>query len=342
MLRKTSIIIASALLYALAAGVCAATVDDYLRRDVVPLGVTTGAGGIELGDLMQDAAAETIRAEIVAPLQQPLTLAAAGQNYTLDSSRYVEVDVEKMVRAAIAPSRSSALSVRVWRRLTETPVNLDIPVEKRVAESEVGVWINDTAKQIAIPAVDASRTVERTGVTITPEKQGRSVDTSSAAKLLREALLDGTRSVQAPIRTIKPKVTSEDFGRVIIVRLDKRKLYLYEGEKLLHTYGVAIGTSAHPTPTGEWKIVNKVFMPSWHNPGTAWAKSMPKSIPSGPSNPLGTRALYLNASGIRIHGTTNNGSIGTAASHGCMRMHRWDIEALYPEVPVETPVYIMR
>jgi lipoprotein-anchoring transpeptidase ErfK/SrfK len=69
---------------------------------------------------------------------------------------------------------------------------------------------------------------------------------------------------------------------------------------------------------------------------------MPATIGPGPNNPLGTRALNLNASGIRIHGTTANSSIGTAASHGCMRMHRWDIEDLYDRVEVGTPVLIVR
>jgi lipoprotein-anchoring transpeptidase ErfK/SrfK len=67
---------------------------------------------------------------------------------------------------------------------------------------------------------------------------------------------------------------------------------------------------------------------------------MPAYIPPGPSNPLGTRALNLDASGIRIHGTTQDWSIGHAASHGCMRMHRWDVEELYELVEVGTPVII--
>jgi lipoprotein-anchoring transpeptidase ErfK/SrfK len=68
---------------------------------------------------------------------------------------------------------------------------------------------------------------------------------------------------------------------------------------------------------------------------------MPPYIPPGPGNPLGTRALNLSAPGIRIHGTIKNYSIGTAASHGCMRMHMWDVEDLYPRVKVGTRVIIV-
>ena len=69
---------------------------------------------------------------------------------------------------------------------------------------------------------------------------------------------------------------------------------------------------------------------------------MPSYIGPGPSNPLGTRALYLDAPGIRIHGTNNIASVGTPASHGCMRMVRHDVEDLYPRVPVGTPIWIVK
>jgi len=67
---------------------------------------------------------------------------------------------------------------------------------------------------------------------------------------------------------------------------------------------------------------------------------MPASIPPGPGNPLGTRAMYLNAPGIRIHGTWSSSSIGTAASHGCIRMLIADSEQLYPLVPIGTTVIV--
>ena len=69
-------------------------------------------------------------------------------------------------------------------------------------------------------------------------------------------------------------------------------------------------------------------------------KDLPLQIPGGPTNPLGTRALYLDAPGIRIHGTWDSSSIGTAASHGCIRMHVQDSEELYPLVPIGTQVLV--
>ena len=82
-------------------------------------------------------------------------------------------------------------------------------------------------------------------------------------------------------------------------------------------------------------------MPRWVNPGSVWAKDMPKVIPPGFSNPLGVRALALNATAILIHGTSNYGSIGSAASHGCIRMRNSDIVNFFPLIGVGVPVDII-
>jgi L,D-transpeptidase ErfK/SrfK len=95
------------------------------------------------------------------------------------------------------------------------------------------------------------------------------------------------------------------------------------------------------TPQGHFEIVNKRVNPTWVNPATTtWGKDEPAVIPPGPDNPLGTRAMDLSAPGIRIHGTPDDASIGHWASHGCVRMHIADAEALFDLVDVGTPVII--
>ena len=117
--------------------------------------------------------------------------------------------------------------------------------------------------------------------------------------------------------TSKPKVTG--FADVILVRTGENRLYHYENGVLAKTYTVATGTPQYPTPKGNFQIVLKRFRPTWVNPDpTGWGKSLPKSIPPGPGNPLGTRAMNLNSPGIRIHGTSNVRSLGTA---GVARLH---------------------
>lgn len=126
----------------------------------------------------------------------------------------------------------------------------------------------------------------------------------------------------------------------IIVRLSQRKLYYYKGKSLKAVYSIAVGNTEFPTPKGNWKIVRKRKNPIWRNPGEDWSSDMPDQIPAGPNNPLGQRALDLNAAGIRFHGTPNTGSVGRAVSHGCMRMYPGQIATLYEMVTIGTPVKI--
>jgi lipoprotein-anchoring transpeptidase ErfK/SrfK len=81
--------------------------------------------------------------------------------------------------------------------------------------------------------------------------------------------------------------------------------------------------------------------PWWYPPvQDAWAKGL-KPVPPGPSNPLGTRWMGLNAPGVGIHGTDEPTSIGYSASHGCIRMQVPDAEWLFDHVDVGTTVYIV-
>ena len=88
-----------------------------------------------------------------------------------------------------------------------------------------------------------------------------------------------------------------------------------------------------------WTVIAKVMGPDWTNPDPdGWGKDMPDYIPPGPSNPLGVAAIYWDAAGIRFHGTSDTGSIGTAASHGCVRLTNDDILEMYDVVEVGSPI----
>ncbi len=127
----------------------------------------------------------------------------------------------------------------------------------------------------------------------------------------------------------------------IKIDLSERKLYHYDEGKLVKVYSVAVGQPRYPTPTGHYRIISKVYHPTWSPPPSPWAEGL-EPVPPGPGNPLGTRWMGLSAPHVGIHGTYNDGSIGTAASHGCIRMHIWDDEKLFELVYVGTPVDIVR
>jgi lipoprotein-anchoring transpeptidase ErfK/SrfK len=121
-------------------------------------------------------------------------------------------------------------------------------------------------------------------------------------------------------------------NRVVLVSIPDRRLAVLEGEDILATFPVAVGATASPSPTGEFQIVSRVSNPTYYHPGTV--------IASGKNNPLGTRWVGLSQKGYGIHGTNAPGSIGHAASHGCIRLRNHDMEKLFTMLRVGDVVKI--
>jgi lipoprotein-anchoring transpeptidase ErfK/SrfK len=154
-------------------------------------------------------------------------------------------------------------------------------------------------------------------------------------------MMSGADRVDLPVKVKQPALLTESFDTAIIISTSANVLKLYGKGELRKTYKVATGTGGYPTPHGQFRITAKRLNPTWYNPYADWSRGMPAFIPPGPNNPLGTRALNLNASGIRIHGTPDDASIGTNASHGCIRMHMHEVEELFGKVNVGTPVLVI-
>ena len=121
------------------------------------------------------------------------------------------------------------------------------------------------------------------------------------------------------------------------------KLRLFKNFKVVRTYRVAVGQSQYPTPNGRFAIQSKQVNPVWSVPNSPWAGELGGSTVGGGSaaNPLKARWMGV-AGSIGIHGTGQSGSIGTRASHGCIRMHVPDVIALFKRVSVGTQVLIAR
>jgi lipoprotein-anchoring transpeptidase ErfK/SrfK len=134
-------------------------------------------------------------------------------------------------------------------------------------------------------------------------------------------------------------VTPANFGPVVVIRRESRRLDLYNGPALVRTLPIATGRPEFPTPIGWFSIADKQRDPWWYPPASDWAKDA-EPIPPGPGNPLGTRWMGLNAFAVGIHGTPDAASIGYSASHGCIRMNVWEAEWLFEQVEVGTPVFI--
>ena len=159
-------------------------------------------------------------------------------------------------------------------------------------------------------------------------------------------------ATEKAVRTLQAKYGLEVDGIVggnvlnsltgqIIVDIGDLRLYLYRDGVLVKSYQVATGQPAYPTPTGTYSIVNMTKDPTWLPPNSDWAKTA-KPIPPGTENPLGTRWMGTSAPGVGIHGVppSEDGSIGTYASHGCIRMHNWDAVDLFDRIVIGMPVII--
>ena len=256
--------------------------------------------------------------------------------------RSVQAAVPKAVRQALAENSSLSLFSRVYHRIADKPVDESYRVPLSSNKTALEQFVQEAAKKVSEPATDAQISNVDGALKFEKSTPGVTLDTATAETALRSALHKGDASVKLRLQHVKPKVTPGDLGVTIVVDRSKNELFLYRGFKVWKTWPVATAMPGFTTPPGNWEVVNKVENPTWVNPDpTGWGAGEPATIPPGPGNPLGTRALYLNAPGIRIHGTPDSGSIGTYASHGCIRMTIADSEALYPLVPVGTKVVIL-
>jgi lipoprotein-anchoring transpeptidase ErfK/SrfK len=146
------------------------------------------------------------------------------------------------------------------------------------------------------------------------------------------------------VNTTKPEVTTRElaskYPKIVVVNKATTSVTLYVNLKPSKTYQVAVGSAGYPTPSGRFTIQNKQVDPVWNVPNSAWAGSLAgRSIPPGPQNPLKARWMGIYG-GAGFHGTADVGSIGSAASHGCVRMAVPDVIDLYERVDVGTPVFV--
>jgi len=154
--------------------------------------------------------------------------------------------------------------------------------------------------------------------------------------------------VVLPTRFVLPNAERKG----IVLNIPEMRLYFYPdrpryGDPVVVTYPVSIGRMDWSTPVGKHRVTAKVKDPSWTPPKSIIQERLeageppPKYMPPGPDNPLGAYAIRLDIPGYLIHGTDRPYGVGMRVTHGCVRMYPEDIERLFPQVGVGTPVNIV-
>ena len=149
-----------------------------------------------------------------------------------------------------------------------------------------------------------------------------------AAGLVKQATAQETVAKPEPVPAPAPIPV-----RTIVISLEDRKLALVEDGQTKKVYTVAVGKPSTPSPVGSFNIERRIANPTYHRNG--------RTVLPGPRNPVGTRWMGLSISGYGIHGTNEPNSIGKAASHGCIRMAKPDLEEFFELVAVGDKVEIV-
>jgi lipoprotein-anchoring transpeptidase ErfK/SrfK len=318
---------------------------DDAQKDQIAPGVKIG--GVDVGGRDADSARKIIKREVVAPLKQPVEVTYDGKSYTLSADQlHAKADIDGMVQEAIDRSRQGNILDRVSRYASGGEVNANLATRVSYDKKAVKDFVNQLADRIDQDAVDAtvvpngSRLAKRAG------EAGRAVDKSEMTDAINAAAQSPGRdqAVHAVVKTTKPEVTTKDlpaaYPRYIYIDRGGYTLRFYDHLKLVKSYPIAVGQQGLETPAGLYHALDKQVNPSWHVPNSAWAGSLAgQVIPPGPADPLKARWIGI-FDGAGIHGTDDIGSLGSAASHGCVRMSIPDVIDLYDRVDVGDPIYI--
>jgi lipoprotein-anchoring transpeptidase ErfK/SrfK len=222
-----------------------------------------------------------------------------------------------------------------------------VPLKLGVKNKLRDAAIAGVAKQYYVAPRDAKVRFGVTAVRRVRAKMGRALDQALVLRRLEKELRTPTtgRVVEGRVIRVKPAVTTSSlrqrYPAYISVDRGTHTLRLFRSLRLVRTYPVAVGAAGFETPSGLRHVIYKDKNPSWTAPNRPWAYPYQgQTFPPGdPRNPLRAWFIAL-GDGIGIHGTSEEWTVGTSASHGCIRMHASDVDQVAKLTPVGTPVLI--
>ena len=295
------------------------------------------AGGIDVSNLTLPEATARLQESAGPALRRTVTVRVAGHTRRLAMRKIsLSFDAERSARRAYQAGRAATPGVPV-----------DVPLAVFFRRAPIREFAESLAKRARIAPRDAFVRITLKRVLKRPSRAGRAVDVPALRAAIEATVVSvsAERLLRPGRRVVRAKVGLGDLPRKhkTILTVDRRnfKLRLFKRLKLVKTYGIAVGAAGYDTPTGLYSITNKAVNPAWSAPDSPWAGLYRGRTVAGgaPDNPLKARWLGI-VNGVGIHGTGDPGSIGSRASHGCIRMRVPEVIDLYSRVPVGTPVLI--
>ena len=299
------------------------------EREVIADGVRID--GIEVGGLERSAAAAKVRAKRIAPRRAPLALDFAGRRIRVAPVAVgYRADLDYALRAAYTFGRRQPLRAA-----------MDVPLRQRISRGTLRALLRKKVARLEVPAVPPAVLRKGGRAVVRVQRDGVRVKLRDAERLVAQALVTRTRPVyRLPAERVPPRLAGPTAAGPTAVVIDRKgfRLSLFKDGRR-RSFPIAVGVRAHPTPVGDFHVTNRVKNPTWFPPNSPWARGI-GPVPPGRRNPLGTRWVGTSAPAIGIHGTPSPSSLGTRASHGCIRMSIPSAEWLYARVSVGTPVLI--
>jgi lipoprotein-anchoring transpeptidase ErfK/SrfK len=347
--RVRKALVISLLAIAVLAGSAAAALHRYDASRSGQIVDGTTIAGVDVGGMSAAEARATVDREVARRLEQPLTLDYRNRRFaTIDPALVkVRANVDELVAAAMAESREGNFLTRSWRELTGGEAAVEHELEVAFSSAAVRRVVTGVRRELDSPVREAKVSASFDGVHISSSSVGVSVKEGALRRAIAKSLVsaDAARTVTVPTREIEPKVTTKEladrYSHFIAISRSRRELRLFVNQKLVKSYRVGIGAAGFETPAGIYEIESKAVNPAWYVPNKAWAGDLAGKVIPGddPDNPIKARWMgFWNGAGI--HGTADEASIGTAASHGCIRMLIREVIDLYDRVPLHAPLSI--
>lgn len=300
---------------------------------VIAAGVSVD--GVDVSGLTVDAASAKLLGALVPVLNRPIFVGVAGKVFHFAPGQAkLSVDGPASAQRAFAAGQAA----------NGAPVS--VPLVVHHDQATVARWVASVANHVDLAPRNAAITITVTHLYVHRSHTGHAVAQAALAREIGSTIESPTadRALHVKLAITHPAINANKAiqrdSTVVTVDRAHFRLRLFKSLHEVASYPIAVGMAGLETPAGIYHVQEREVNPSWHVPNSPWAGALAgQTIPPGPNDPIVARWLGLGG-GVGIHGTNEPFSIGSRASHGCIRMLVPDVIKLYPRVPLGTTVYI--